>query len=179
MRTRLYPLGILVFSMVAMFVFAGCQPSPGVTILGKGTGGGSLAKEGGGIAHFAFNGDSCNSTGTVKGKFNYHDKLLASVDDDVKANGDITSIVQCTDPAGCFDATFGTCPTNGYIVTFSYNSTNPKNRGSGTGGACLLDGGEGQAAPDDQAAVGFDDGPFAGYSAQGTVNGNVQGHLCD
>jgi hypothetical protein len=177
MKTRLCQFGLVMLGVASLLTFTGCTPAPGVRIEGKATGGGSLAKSDGTKASFGFNGTSCS--GTPTGRFNYIDKNAVGVPSGgVMANATISSIVQCIDPNGCTDNDIGICPTGAYIIGFDYKSTNAKNPGTGQGGACLVDGGEGHAAVTDQGAIGFNSGPYAGYSADGTVNGNIQGHLC-
>ena len=89
-------------------------------------------------------------------------------------NGEITGIVLCSAPPdNC-----GGCPANSFQAEIEYRSTNPKNRGDGTAFACVLDNGEGKNAPPDTARIQVDNGPFGGYSNQGTVQGNIQFHTC-
>ena len=73
MSRRLYLVGIIVFSVVALVVLPNCAPSPGVTIAGRATGGGQIVKDTlDGRATFTFNGSSCS--GPTEGRFNYNDK---------------------------------------------------------------------------------------------------------
>jgi len=65
-----------------------------------------------------------------------------------------------------------------YIFDFEYGSTNPNLPGDGYGIAAVIDAGEGNHVYDDgdMLYVEFTDGPFAGYTNDGPVSGNIQAH---
>jgi hypothetical protein len=100
----------------------------------------------------------------------------------VKIEGSVISASQCNSAGGCTDGDKvvpGTCPYGGYLVAVGYRSTNPKNPGAGTAGACVVDNGEGSNGTGDLIGLGISSGPFAGYSiGPATVHGNIQAHKC-
>jgi hypothetical protein len=182
MKKQLYQIGIGVLSCTALALFANCNVQ-GTKIEGSASGGGSLAKLDGSRATFTAHGSSCS--GTPVGRFNFIDKSASATalfPGGVMADGNITAFGQCTEPGGC-NVVDGIpkCPEGGYLMRFDYRNKNPKVAGEGGfGGACVVDNGEGKKAPGpDQAGIAFQNGPYANFGAQGTINGNIQGHLCD
>jgi hypothetical protein len=98
------------------------------------------------------------------------------------ADGTITGFAKCDQEGGCTGQGLPeACPRGGYLLSFEYRNKNPfVPAGGGTGGACVVDSGEGKLAiGPDRAGIGFLDGPYAGYTSKGIVNGNAQGHFCD
>ena len=179
MKNHLYQIGIGVLSCAALAVFANCNVS-GSIIPGSASGGGQLSKPDGTRATLTYHGSTCS--GTPVGRFNFIDKSAPGFTGGVMADGAITGFGQCNTVGGCpIAAGQPNCPQGGYVFGFDYRNKNPKVAGDGgTGGACVVDNGEGKNAPGpDQGAIGFETGPYANYGTGGTVNGNVQGHLCD
>ncbi len=190
MRKRLYSVGIVVLGVMVVLLFANCQgggPSP---IPGKVTGGGTIAKAGGGMASFGFAASNCDSPSEPSGRFTYIDPSATQFDGGVKLSGSIIDAQQCMDPAGCFDSSISAdrCPQNGYLIKVGYKSLNPKYPGSGIAGACVVDRGQGKNGQGDLLGLGVESGPYGpppcsppgtpGYQAQGDVRGNIQGHAC-
>lgn len=160
---------------------------------GKVTGGGTIlsANGEGGKANFGFNADSCDATYNIKldeligvtGQFNYHDKDYVKLGKGgVKMNGKVTGAALCTDKTKD-DIICGKCGKTGqaaYKVYFNYDSTNPKVPGEGAGKVCVIDNGEGfNAASSDMAYIDVESGPYAHYSNEGEVQGNIQSHPCE
>lgn len=144
----------------------------------KVTGGGSIDGNAG-RATIAFNGDSCGAT--PKGELQYVDH-----DSGVKFHGTVTDVNQCGVQADgssncvCHDLNpaFGLGASDIEIDGF-YRSTNPSTEGGGSFVACVSDNGEGsKKSAADAALIYVVDGPYAGYTNSGTVQGNVQMHKC-
>lgn len=125
-------------------------------------------------ANFGFNAAHCTET-TFSGHFNYHDKHAPNFQPGgVKMNGAVVSATQCVGHA-CASG----CPQDSFEAVVEYRSTNPRFPGSGTARACVADNGEGsKAESEDRALITVVDGPFAAYSNQGDVQGNIQFHTC-
>lgn len=152
---------------------------------GKVTGGGRvIAEDGTALATFALHGDTCSGDLTnPNGHFNWVDQKSG-----VKMKGTLSGLSLCVEEDDwqgvwgdfaclyCMDA-FG---PGTFAASLEYTSTNPKQPGSGYATGCLKDNGEGINAVDgDKLALFVDTGVYGGYSAQGTVRGNVQEHACD
>lgn len=166
------------------FLSFGCEYN------GKVTGGGSMDGINGGKANFGFNASQCldkDDNFVVKGNLNYHDKGVG-----VKLKGDVTNAGLCAVDGDVFDGGsqcntadgIGACFGGEHEVQFNYDSKNPAVPGSGTGVACLSDGGEGVNVGGgtfgaDSVYVQINSGPYAGYANfQVGINGNVQDHAC-
>jgi hypothetical protein len=182
MKTKFYQFGIGALLCATMLFVANCVVS-GTIVEGSASGGGSVSRPDGTRATLTFNGSSCG--GTASGRFNFVDKNPEGTLFDatgIMADGEITSFGQCTSVGGCPVATGQpNCPEGGYLLGFNYRNKNPKVPGDGgTGGACVVDNGEGKkASGPDVAAIGFETGPYATYGTSGNVSGNVQAHLCE
>ena len=206
MQSKFCKLGIVVLSATMMLGIAGCVPPGGgdpVVIEGQVTGGGGLYQEANGSrSTFTLQASSCGAPDIApSGSFNYIDRTGDAVGlfgkNGVMADGSITAVSVCSadspawDPAanngqgGCTGVGAGQnfCPAGGYLVSFDYRNKNSKylgGQGTGQGGACVVDNGEGHnATGPDEAGITFISGPFQPYTRVGTFNGNIQGHLCD
>jgi len=166
----------LVLSVFCLALISGCNNA----VDGKVTGGGTIASaSGNGKANFGFNGDSCS--GTVKGKFNFHDKYFLAENGGVKMNGSVTSADLCvTSGTGqAINHYCGLC-ADGYIVNLDYRSTNPKIEGEGQAVVCAKDNGQGfKATESDTIWIRAISGPYADYYSEGSVQGNIKGHACE
>ena len=92
-------------------------------------------------------------------------------------NGTVVAVTPCNGSCQLLS-----CPDDSFEVEVEYRSTNPRYPGTGTALACVVDNGEGANAPADKAIIKVKDGPqggpYAGYSNEGPVQGNVQFHTC-
>jgi len=175
---QFYKLGIVVTSVACVFLFANCvKLDDGTVIGGRVTGGGWIDVDGGGKANFGFNASGCDDPTNPTGRFNYHD-MQGPGQGGVRLNGVILEAYQC-DPGGADCEYNGAiCPAGAYLVSFGYTSTNPKQRGDGTGGACVVDNGEGAGAGADLISLAINSGPYDLYEISGEVHGNIQAHPC-
>jgi hypothetical protein len=131
---------------------AGCGSNP-VKI----TGGGSLPKESG-TAHLGFTVNTC-SQDKVRGQMAYVDMHQG-----IAAHGEVRRTIECTGDS-C-----NNCDAGDVQVNMEYRSLMSGNPGSGDVIACVSGG--------KHLSVDFRNGPFAGYTAEGDVRGNVQLHEC-
>ncbi len=196
MKKGNYRVVLGIFFVSALLALTGCPD----TKEGKVTGGGWIVGLGpnGGKASFGFNANSCPAAeGTTKiglGRFNYHEKdgyLTVNGLVDVKMNGWITEVHQCVegpgDPNGdpCEDSIFKDHPLGlGYYeFTVEFRSTNPKWQepapGVGIAKVCVWDNGEGANGDGDHVRIVVTSGTYAGYKAEGDVQGNIRARTCD
>lgn len=172
-----------------------CRPGTGpLSVPGFVTGGGwlpSADKIPGDHANFGLVGEQCDLNQPPTGHFNYHDIADPAYEGGVKMNGTLADATKCVSGSPGFVTNAchvcaaikgivppGVSPEGVYGLDVNYRSTNPKCPGIGAAVVCVVDGGEGFNATADAAAVRVQTGPFAGYSNEGEVQGNIQAHLC-
>lgn len=143
------------------------------------TGGGWLPSTtgDGSKANLGFVMNTCDPA-NVKGHFNYHDlSYTPSLKAAAKIDGFYQPRVgQCllSDGTGTTDLAV-TCsgPTQALVV-FDYESKNKKEDAAGVGQACVC-----MDSATFNMQIAFIDGPYAGYSNEGSVKGNINNHGCD
>lgn len=196
MKKNYHKVMFLVIMALALTVVVGCLPT-------QMNGGGwipstSCDTDMNYKANFGFWGNSCDSN--VIGNFNFLDMHAEGYGKQgVKLNGAVTDALQCqgsifsnTGPcASCNALTlasdFDDLP-NVYAIAFNYDSTNPNNRGSGEGFACLVNNGEGANAEADEIYIEVTSGPYGkhkvgrhwkdGYINMGHIQGNISTRSC-
>jgi hypothetical protein len=186
MKMGNYRLVLSLFFFSALLALTGCPDVESVD--GKVTGGGWVESASGGkLASFGFNADSCINDGNGLGRFNFHDKNAG-----VKMNGHITGAWECVEDGpglGGLDCKYAGSSLNldapSYEFSLLYRSTNPKNPGTGLAEArvSVKDNGEGARAAKknldkDFFSIEVTGGPYAGYTLDGFVRGNIQAHAC-
>ena len=83
------------------------------------------------------------------------------------------------DPEGYCQGIENEIPDNLYGVSFWFESTNPRYRGTGTGVACMTDNGQGsKATDDDKLVIIIGPGQYEGYINQGSIKGNIGSEPC-
>lgn len=159
-------------------------------------------------AQFSLSGDSCDSNFEPIGTFTYHDKSAVAYNPKGKGiglqmTGPVIIVSDCSDPDSQEEADFcagvwegspdsdiayllESCPLLGgassapvkFFVAI-YTSTNSRYPGEGLVWGCVQDNGQGHnAAFKDQAILIVPEGPYAGYSNSGSVQGNVATYAC-
>ncbi len=185
MRIRLYQLGIVSLSVVALLLFTNCPGQTGTALAGKVTGGGTVATDGG-KANFAFVASSCDGLENVMGRFNFNDKSATQYDGGVMMKGAVEQVGLC-DPEGpacsVTDIPGETCPAGSYMIQVMYRNKNPKLKDepdqTGDVVLCVEDTGEGTEPHGRLVKMIVGDGPYDGYELEDkTVQGNIQAHAC-
>ena len=190
MKARYYTFGIALIALLFLAGMSGCAGP--VKVTGGGTMPSAIDGESGLNANFGFNGMGCPGIGynwNITGHFNYLDKYAEISYDEcsggVKLNGEVIDAAACDGslyvPSFCYDCTGFVGDEPYYAVIFSYASTNPKcgHRETGEGFACVKDNGEGANAEPDEACIEITEGPYAGYTNCGEVQGNIKARPCD
>jgi len=144
--------------LASLFTLSGCKVTGGGWI-------GTAEPECDGKANFGFVAmlDDDESTPRFiefKGKLNFNDKCAG-----VKLNGDVKFAIT---PGG----------EEWNLLGGTYRSTNPNNKGDGFWIVMVKDMGEGinEIGDGDEIRIRILSGPFAGYTNQGYVQGNIQAH---
>ncbi len=163
---------------IASIVLVGCGGPGHITVHDKMNSAG-----GNNDAHISLEANSCDGIDNSSGQISVKD--LSATDFEsvggVFLSGNVETTYFCSDALD-FDAPECLCGVGYQEVNFSYNSQNPKAKGSGTGIACMADtGNNGQAKKDGGvggiAVVRVDTGPFSGYYNVGTAG--VTQHACN
>ena len=179
MNEKARRIGGGILAVACLLVLGGCL------VPGKVTGGGTLASANPAsdkTASFGFSANGCDPM-NLHGSFTYHDRgvpesVAPSRGGGLKIKGAVVGAGLCQeeDQTGpeCI------CLIGEYQVDVVYRSTNPFTPGNGNAIACVLDNGEGfQAITADNVFVGILTGPYAGYTNENSVSGNIQAHRCD